>query len=293
MPIRLLTLVTLLALIPTAFAQESGEGMTAKQFEASLHYQDGHIKLPGDRASLDMPPSFRYLGPDDSHRVLVQAWGNPPGEKPLGMLVPSDESPLSLTGWAVVITYSHDGHISDADADAINYDELLAQMRQASAEANAERQRLGYEPVELLGWAEPPHYDRASHKLYWAKDLKVGNNDQRTLNYSIRILGREGVLVLNAVAGIDQLERVKGRMQEVLAFTNFDSGHRYTDFNPSTDKVAAYGLAALIGGAVAAKAGLFAKLLALLVAGKKLIGVVVIALGAGLVRLFRKKRAAA
>src|SRR2546426_2131137 len=35
-----------------------------------------------------------------------------------------------------------------------------------------------------------------------------------------------------------------------------NEGHRYADFVPGTDKVAEYGIAALIAGGVAAKAGL-------------------------------------
>ena len=44
----------------------------------------------------------------------------------------------------------------------------------------------------------------------------------------------------------------------------FDPGARYADYDKSTDKVAAYVLAALIGCGIAAKAGLFAKIGAVL-----------------------------
>jgi uncharacterized membrane-anchored protein len=60
-------------------------------------------------------------------------------------------------------------------------------------------------------------------------------------------------------------------MQQVTSFTNFTAGNRYADFNGSTDKVAEYGIAALVAGGVAAKLGFFGKLLALLLAFKKLI----------------------
>lgn len=45
-------------------------------------------------------------------------------------------------------------------------------MQGATRDANAERAKAGYPTVELVGWAEPPHYDSTAHKLYWAKDLK-------------------------------------------------------------------------------------------------------------------------
>jgi uncharacterized membrane-anchored protein len=101
------------------------------------------------------------------------------------------------------------------------------------------------------------------------------------------------VLVLNAVSGMGQLDTVKNEMQQVLAFTDFNSGFRYADYDSKTDKTAAYGIAALVAGGVAAKAGMFAKLFAALLAAKKLIIAGVIALGALLAKLFKKKKEAA
>ena len=110
----------------------------------------------------------------------------------------------------------------------------------------------------------------------------LGNSAQHTLNYNIRVLGRRGVLVLNAVAGMDQLAMIRQQTPAILAATDFDAGNTYADFNSGTDKVAAYGLAALVAGGVAAKTGVFAKLIALVIAGKKVIlaGIAALALAA-------------
>jgi len=70
---------------------------------------------------------------------------------------------------------------------------------------------------------------------------------------------------------------------------DFDAGQRYADFNPSTDKLAAYGIAALVAGGIAAKAGLFAKLGVILLAAKKFIILAVAAVGAALKKLFGGK----
>lgn len=286
----------LLSLAFSIRAAESGEApaqMSAEEFLASLTFQSGKIDLPNGIAALDLPPSFRYLNPADTNRVLVDAWGNPPGGETLGMIFPADVSPLSRSGWGIVITYEEDGHVSDEDADTIKYDELLAEMQASMEEANAERKSQGYEPIALVGWAETPSYDKASHKLYWAKELAFGDAQDHTLNYNIRVLGRQGVLVLNAVAGMDQLSLIKTEMPGVLAATNFGAGNGYTDFNSDTDKVAAYGIAALVAGGAAAKLGFFAKLFALLIAFKKFIIIGAIALGVGIKKLLgmRKKEA--
>jgi uncharacterized membrane-anchored protein len=249
----------------------AARAQAAAEFEASLDFKRGTLLLPNGIATLEVPEGFRYVGPDDARRVLEEGWGNPDGHGTLGMLFPVDVGVVSAGGWGVVITYEEDGHVSDEDADRIDYDAMLASMRSAIAQENEARERAGYAPLELIGWAARPRYDKAAKKLYWAKALKFGDAATHTLNYNIRILGRKGVLVMNAVAGIEQMARVEQDMQQVLAFTNFVPGQRYADYDAATDKLAAYGLGALVAGGVAAKTGLLAKLVALAVAFKKLL----------------------
>ena len=266
---------------------------SAEQFLASLNFQKGRITLPGNIATLDLPPAFRYLAPADTARLLEQGWGNPPGSTTLGMIVPAEVSPLSEEGWGVVVTYDKDGHVKDDDADSIDYADLLKEIQEGMVEDNKERKEQGYPAMTLVGWAEKPHYDKAQHKLYWAKELRTEGAGANGLNYNIRVLGREGVLVLNAVASLEQLLKVRTEMQQVTAFTNFNQGHRYADFNAQTDKVAEYGIAALVAGGVAAKLGFFGKLLALLIAFKKLIILGFAALASLLWKLFRREKPAA
>jgi len=284
-------LVGMLVVISSAAhaAEPQQPKMTAAEFEASLTYQKGDIVLPGGMATLRIPDSFRYLGPKDAERVLEDAWGNPAGDGTLGMLFPANISAVSENSWGVVITYEEDGYVSDKDADSINYEDLLKEMKEGVADRNKERQKQGYQNIDLVGWAAKPFYDKETHKLYWAKELGFGGEKEHSLNYNVRVLGRKGVLVLNAVSGMSQLGIVEKEMQQVQAFTDFNSGFRYADYDSKTDKTAAYGIAALVAGGIAAKAGLFTKLFALLLAAKKLIIVGVLALGAFIGKLFKKK----
>ena len=262
----------------TMAAQDS---LTPEEFESKLAYKTGTVQLSGGMATIKLPGSFRYLDEQDSRRVLV-AWGNPPGsaQDVLGMLVPSDTSPLSEEGWAIVITYDEDGYVGDEDAKTLDFDKMLSEMQEQTTETNKLREKEGFEPVMLVGWAEPPHYDAAAHKLYWAKELKFGAAADHTLNYAIRILGRRGVLQLNAVSSIGQLAAVKAGTPDILAAVEFNEGHRYSDYLPGTDKAAAYGIGGLILGSAAAKAGLFKGLWLLLLASKKLVFGGLVALGA-------------
>jgi len=257
----------------------------AAQLWQSMDRRQGEVKLPNGVATITVPQQFYYLNPQDSEKILVDVWGNPPGAHVLGMLIPAGTTPFDTNSWAVTISYEEDGHISDKDAADIDYSDMLKDMQKAAKSANTERQKQGYPPLELVGWAAPPHYDSATHKLYWAKELKFGDQPMNTLNYNIRILGRQGVLVLNFIADMSQKQTIESHLNQVLTMTNFNSGHRYEEFNPSIDKVAAYGIGALIAGKVAAKAGLIAAALLFI----KKFGVLIVALIGGIgSRLFRR-----
>jgi uncharacterized membrane-anchored protein len=279
-------LAALLTLATGLAAQEADPGMTLEEFEASLTYQHGEVILGDGLATIQVPEGFGLLGPDDGERLLVDGWGNPPGEKPLGVLVPDDVSPFSDDGWAVVLSFEDDGYVEDDEAASLDYDELLEDMQDGAREENEWRRENGYATVELAGWATEPHYDPTTNKLYWAQDLVFGDGAEHTLNYDIRMLGRRGVLVLTAVSSMGQLPRIETGMQSVMASVDFNEGHRYSDFDPGVDKIAAYGIGALVAGKVAAKAGIFKLLLGLLVAAKKLVVVVAIAAVAMVKRLF-------
>lgn len=106
------------------------------------------------------------------------------------------------------------------------------------------------------------------------------------LNYDIRILGRRGVLVLTAVSSMDQLPEIEKETPGILGMVDFNQGSRYADFDPKVDKVATYGIAALVAGGIAAKAGLFKLLLAGLLALKKFVIIAFVAVVAFFKRLF-------
>ena len=263
-----------------------------KQLVNSLKYQQGEIDLRGGLAKLNVPKEFNFLGPEDAETVLVKLWGNPPSaEKPLGLLIPAGLSPLATNCWVVTIDYSEDGYVKDDDAAKINYDDLLKKMQKGIATENKARQEQGYPTITLIGWAAPPHYDAATHKLYWEKQLKFGDEAQDTLNYSIRMLGRKGVLELNAVAGIGQLAEIDKETPQILGMVDFQQGSRYADFDPKVDKVAKYGIATLVAGgalAAAAKLGLLKGLWIFILAAKKFVIIGVLAVAAFFKKLFKR-----
>jgi len=226
----------------------------------SLKWQTGTITLKEGLAKINLSDDFRYLDSDDAQKVLHNMWGNPPAPAILGMIFPKDVGPLDHDTWAVTVTYEDSGYVKDDDAAKINYGDLLKQMQDETKQVNAQRQKEGYPAITLIGWAQPPRYDPATHKLYWAKDLKFSDdNASDVLNYDIRILGRRGVLVLRAISSMSALPQINEAAPKILAMVDFQPGNTYAEFDPKIDKVAEYGLAGLIAGgalAGAAKLGL-------------------------------------
>jgi uncharacterized membrane-anchored protein len=291
-------LLGLLAVAMGAHAQDASpqaQEQAARAIVAGFQWRDGQVAVAEAKARFQLNDNFRYLGAADARKVLEDLWGNPPDDSVLGMVVPKGRGVLDDSGWAVVVTYSDEGYVSDEDAAKIDYAAMLKDMQEADKDNNQARKEAGYPALELVGWAEPPHYDAANKKLYWAKELRSEGSDHNAVNYDIRVLGRRGYLSLNAVARMDELAEVKSGMQQLLPMVEFDAGSRYADYDKGTDKVAAYGLAALIGGGIAAKAGLFAKLGALLLGLKKLLLPLVVLAGAffkKIAGLFSRKKGA-
>ncbi len=296
--IRRAVFVVLVSTIMSAFtiaaapALSKEEQAAVDKFEKSLNYKTGMITIGDNLATANLGTNYRFLGPEDTEKVLTTAWGNPPDNHALGMIVPAKTSVLSSDSWGVVIKYNDDGHVSDKDAESIDYNEMLKEIQAAQKEHADELRKKGYPVMNLTGWARAPHYDQANRKLHWAKDLSVEGENEHTLNYDIRMLGRQGVLSMNAVGSMSQVNEIDRDLQGVIKLVNFNPGNRYEDYKEGSDKLAAYGIGALVAGGVAAKAGLFKGLIALLIASKKLIIVGVIALAALVKKIFSSRAAA-
>lgn len=248
----------------------------------------GVVNLGSGLAQLHIPSGFKYLDADQSNYVLSGLWGNPPAPT-WGLLFPEYANDTFPNTWAISIGYSDEGHIDDEDAKEIDYDELLESMKEAAKESAEERRNAGYTAYEIVGWAAPPFYDEGAKKLHWAKKLKFEGDSVYTLNYHIRVLGKEGVLELNVIGSPDDLPEIRQNLGGLLGAFEFQSGNRYADFKEGVDKKATYGIAGLIAGGVLMKTGLLAKIGIFLLKFSKVIIMGLIAGAGAIYQWFRKK----
>jgi uncharacterized membrane-anchored protein len=195
---------------------------------------------------------------------------------------PPRDGRYTLAGdeWFAIFFFEDSGYVRDDEK--LDADALLKSMQASDEDGNRERKRLGMPAIYTAGWAVPPHYDQATKRLEWGVQLR-GEDGHPLVNYKIRLLGRRGVMHAILVSTPERLDRDVAEFKAALAEYTFVSGERYSEFRAG-DRVAEYGLAALVLGgaaAVATKSGF-------LKAFGKLIVVGVAGLGAAVVALLRK-----
>jgi uncharacterized membrane-anchored protein len=224
----------------------------------------------GDIARIDLPAGFRFSGKDGTRRFL-ELTENPTSGRELGVIIPADrDSGL----WFVIFEFDPIGYVKDDDKDDLDADAILGSIRKGTEAANEERRRRGWSTMTIVGWHTPPHYDLKTNHLTWA--INGAGDGGNVVNYSVRLLGRRGVMDIDLVLSPEQVETIVPAFENVLDGFSFRTGSRYAEFRQG-DKVAAYGLTALVAGgagAALAKSGLLGKLWKAIVIGiAALIGV--------------------
>jgi len=237
-----------------------------------------------DQAHLHLPAGYVWV-PTPAAAQLMRSMGNRTDDTFVGAIFPADDA-----DWMAVVKFVKEGYIKDDDAKDWNADDLLKSLKEGTEAANEERAKRGIPSIEVTGWAQKPQYDAASHRLVWSalSKRKGGTDGNQGVNYNTYALGREGYLSLNLITNAKDLDKYKPDASKLLGAIQYDDGKKYADFNSSTDKVAAYGLAALVAGAAVKKLGLFAIIAAFLAKFAKL---AVVAGGAalwGIAKLFKR-----
>ena len=271
-------------------AQDSNSGRPSPElvdFVKNLHKQTGDVAIPQAHAVMHLGTRYYFIGPVDAKRVITDIWRNPANASynVLGLILPADKTVVD-NSWGAVVTYQDTGYVADTDASSQDYDKVLASMREGEAEDNELRRRDGYPELRLVGWAQPPLYDRSSHSLIWARDLKSSDTSVDGLNYDVRSLGRHGVLSLNMIWDMPHLAEVRTAAADLGKAASFEKGATYADYDKSVDKTAEYGLAGLVAAGVGAVAVKKLGLLAIMLGfGKKLFVLVAIGVAAAWKRI--------
>lgn len=241
-----------------------------------------------DQAMLKLPADYFFVPKAEGARVL-RALGNVVGDSTfVGLAVGTHQNDQ----WIVVIRYIKDGYIKDDEAKNWNADELLKGIKEGVEESNKDRLARGFPEMQVIGRVEPPGYDAATHRLVWsllAKDKDQPDNAQKSVNYNTYALGRDGYFSLNLLSASERIASEKAVAHKLLAELSYNAGKRYEDFSATTDRIAEYGILALVGGVAAKKLGLFALAIAFVLKFAKIFILGAVVAGAGVMKFFRRK----
>jgi uncharacterized membrane-anchored protein len=230
-------------------------------------------------SQLVVPEGFVFLDVANTDKFLELNQNIPGGNEVM-------IAPESLQ-WSAYLSFSDEGYVKDDEK--IDADELLKAMKEGTEQANQERRRRGWGELHVLNWAVPPAYNSTNKRLEWATLLQ--SDGGRSANFSTKVLGRNGHTSVILVSSEEDLPDARPQLEQVLAGYSFNQGSRYADWVPG-DKVAEYGLAALVLGgaaAIATKKGFWGVLAAFFAASWKFLIAGAVALFAGFRKFFGKK----
>ena len=261
-----------------------GAASAAEEPQAvQLNWQRGPMTAPigDDLAEVDIGEDTVFLDAEGTRR-LMELTQNPLSGREVATLSSATED----ESWFLVLEFDEVGYVGDEEKDELDADAMMEAIRAGTEAANEARRERGWSTLSIVGWHEPPHYDELTHHMSWAV---IGeSNGHRTINRIVKLLGRHGVMTATLVASPDELVTATPLADALLASHRFRPGNTYAEFVPGTDKLAQYGLTALVVGGVGAalvKSGLLARLWKPIVLG-------LAALGAGLKRVFFSGRSA-
>jgi uncharacterized membrane-anchored protein len=235
-------------------------------------------------AEIQIPEGFMFTDKKGA-RMLLEFTRNIPNDREVGAIVPAGNDEQ----WFVIFEFDDSGYVKDDEKDEIDAAALLESIQEGTEESNEIRKEKGWAPFHVVGWERAPFYDDQTKNLTWAIRGKSDSGGQ-SVNHSIRLLGRRGTMNVDLVLAPEEYGPVVEKFNTMMGGFAFRDGHRYGDF-VAGDKVAAYGLTALIAGgagAIAVKTGFLAKMwkviLAAILALKKVIIFIVLGLVAAIKR---------
>jgi len=250
----------------------------------TIEWTPGPAKVGiADHAEIQIPEGFRYTSSRGAQKLL-ELWQNPTNGKELGIIASQD---LEIT---ILFEFSDDGYIKDADKEKLDATAILNDLKEGNDAANETRKERGWPPLRIIGWHTAPFYNKETHNLEWC--IQGESEGHPFINYNTRILGRMGVMSANLMVDPDKLNGALPVVKKLLTGYNFVEGKKYSQY-VSGDKIAKYGLSALVvGGAVgiAAKTGILAKLGVFIAKAFKLVIVGILGLFAAIKKfLFGRK----
>lgn len=217
--------------------------------ESKITFQTGQISLANGHIKLTVPEGFQFINAEQTRFILEDLWGNLEDKDVYGMLVKNGFKVSRLTNdYSFVLSYSDLGYVQDNKDTDLDHADLLSTLQNNMEINNENRISHGVNTMTVKEWVLVPYYDKYKKALYWANKIAVNGSDEEILNYNLRLLGRSGVIKINAVATMDQLPSIKQVLPLIISQTRFEEGQQYADFMAGKDKISNWTINELIAG---------------------------------------------
>ena len=256
-PRLVLTLALLLAPGLPALAQDSGKDAFSK-----IPWQPGPVLGDlGEEAQVAVPDDCTFTGAVGT-RQFMELNQNPVSDRERGTVLCRivDANGETASTWFAVFEFDESGYVKDDEKESLDSEAILVSLKEGNEHGNRERKTRGWDAIYIDGWQHAPYYDEQTKNLTWATRLH-GEDNAQVLNHSVRLLGRGGVMSVDLVVAPQYYDQALPAFNAVVGDFRYKSGHTYAEWRKG-DKIASYGLTALVAGgasAVLAKTGLLQK----------------------------------
>ena len=181
-------------------------------------------------AKIRIPEGYRFAGRDGVRRFL-ELTQNPVSGKELGVLVPPEQAGEM---WFVIFEFNSVGYVKDDEKDDLDAKAILESIKTGTEHSNEERRKRGWATMDILGWYTPPRLNPVTNNLTWA--IRGSSEGDEVVNYSVRLLGRKGVMDVDLVLNPTQVAGTLPEFDELMSGFEFTSGNRYAEFLPGRDE---------------------------------------------------------
>lgn len=282
--VLLAAFLALNVLVQAADKKEEYSPTNEKSPAERLSWLNGPGTGPLDgRAKIRFPAEFRFLEAKDAKKFLSLTGNRPDGDE-TGILQNRKEE------WWVIFQFEDIGYVKDDEKNDLNADKLLANYREGAEAMNERRKDDGTPPIHIVGWHVAPNYNDQTKNLEWS--VEAESNGEKFVNYNVRLLGRKGVTKITLIEDRSKIDATLPKFREILKSHEYTTGESYAEYRQG-DKIAKYGLGALVLGgtvAAAAKFGLLGPVILFLKKAWKFIAIGVVALGSWIKNLFTGRK---
>jgi uncharacterized membrane-anchored protein len=227
---------------PAAFAETPQEHSrhAAAEFD-KMHWKNGTQKLGESHGTFAVPRGGKILIGSEAIRA---------DELINGAKDTSIEGFAAIAHRSLYVSYSDEGYVTADDWNDVKADELLKSIKDGTAQGNAERAKNGLGSLYVDGWVQKPTFDSKRKSVRWV--MRSHDEAGRTVINAVALqLGRHGYERFTLVSDGRDPHGDATILANAVGGYRFDPGSRFSDYVQG-DKLAGYGVAALVGTAAGA-----------------------------------------